>query len=260
MFYPSETYLDCEGNCLNDSDEDSVCDEIEVIGCTNPDACNYDENPTTDSDENLCTYPDETYLNCEGDCLNDSDGDGVCDEIEVIGCTNPDACNYDENPTTDSDENLCTYPDETYLNCEGDCLNDSDGDGVCDEIEVEGCTSPNACNYNEIATDDNDSCTYPDETYLDCNSECLNDSDNDGVCDEIEIGGCTDSLACNYDEIATDDNGSCTYPEQNYLDCNNECLNDSDGDGYCDEIEVVGCNDATACNFNWYFIEEYTGI
>ena len=43
------------------------------------DSCNYDENPTTDSDENLCTYPDETYLNCEGDCLNDSDGDGVCD-------------------------------------------------------------------------------------------------------------------------------------------------------------------------------------
>ena len=171
-----------------------MCDEIEVIGCTNPDACNYDENPTTDSDENLCTYPDETYLNCEGDCLNDSDGDSVCDEIEVIGCTNPDACNYDENPTTDSDENLCTYPDETYLNCEGDCLNDSDGDGVCDEIEVEGCTSPDACNYDEIATDDNDSCTYPDETYLDCNSECLNDSDNDGVCDEIEIGGCTSHL------------------------------------------------------------------
>ena len=255
--YPSEDFLNCEGDCNFDADNDGICDELEIGGCTDFQACNYSDLATDDNGS--CFYPSETYLDCEGNCLNDSDVDSVCDEIEVIGCTNPDACNYDENPTTDSDENLCTYPDETYLNCEGDCLNDSDGDGVCDEIEIEGCTSPDACNYNEIATEDKDSCTYPDETYLDCNSECLNDLDNDGVCDEIEIGGCTDSIACNFEEIATDDNGSCTYPEQNYLDCNNECLNDSDGDGYCDEIEVVGCNDATACNFNWYFIEEYTG-
>ena len=28
--------------------------------------------------------------------------------------------------------------------------------------------------------------------------ECLSDSDNDGVCNEFEVGGCTDFSACNY--------------------------------------------------------------
>ena len=40
-----------------------------------------------------------------------------------------------------------------------------------------------------MMTDDDDSCTYPAETYLDCDSECLNDSDGDGVCDELVIEG-----------------------------------------------------------------------
>ena len=31
----------------------------------------------------------------------------------------------------------------------------------------------------------------------------------DGVCDELEIAGCTDSTAFNYDSSATDDDGSC---------------------------------------------------
>ena len=46
-------------------------------------------------------------------------------------------------------------------------------------------------------------------TYYDCNSECVNDSDGDGVCDELEILGCTDNTAFNYSSIATDDDGSC---------------------------------------------------
>jgi len=66
---------------LNDSDQDSVCDEIEIYDCTEPSACNYNENPTTDTDNSLCNYPDEIYLDCNGSCINDSDGDGVCDEI-----------------------------------------------------------------------------------------------------------------------------------------------------------------------------------
>ena len=31
----------------------------------------------------------------------------------------------------------------------------------------------------------------------------------DGICDEFEIAGCTDIEAINYDETATDDDGSC---------------------------------------------------
>ena len=39
----------------------------------------------------------------------------------------------------------------------------------------------------------------------------MNDNDEDGVCDEFEILGCTDELACNYDANATDNDGSCDY-------------------------------------------------
>ena len=54
----------------------------------------------------------------------------------------------------------------------------------------------------------NNECTYIDNQYSDCNG-CINDSDEDGVCDEEEVLGCTDVDACNYDELATDDDGSC---------------------------------------------------
>ena len=39
---------------------------------------------------------------------------------------------------------------DLYYSCEGSCLNDSDSDGVCDEIEVGGCTDQSAFNYNGL--------------------------------------------------------------------------------------------------------------
>ena len=41
---------------------------------------------------------------------------------------------------------------ETGYDCDGSCLNDEDGDGVCDESEIAGCTDAAACNYNADAT------------------------------------------------------------------------------------------------------------
>ena len=41
----------------------------------------------------------------------------------------------------------------------------------------------------------------------------MNDTDLDGVCDELEIEGCTDLSACNYDPLATDE-GDCEYLEE----------------------------------------------
>ena len=48
---------------------------------------------------------------------------------------------------------------------------------------------------------------------------------------------------------ATDEDGSCTYAEDGY-DCDGVCLNDADGDGVCDEFEIAGCQDDSACNYN----------
>ena len=47
-----------------------------------------------------------------------------------------------------------------YYDCNGDCVNDIDGDGVCDELEVAGCTLEWADNYNPSATDIDDNSCY----------------------------------------------------------------------------------------------------
>ena len=211
-------------------------------GCTDAEACNYDADANTN--DNSCSYADAGY-DCDGVCLNDADGDGVCDEFEVAGCQDDTACNYDAD-ATDSDES-CTYADAGY-DCDGNCLNDEDADGVCDEFEVAGCQDEIACNYDADATDEDGSCTYADEGY-DCDGNCLADADGDGVCDPFEIAGCQDDTACNYDADATDEDGSCTYAETGY-DCDGVCLNDADGDGVCDEFEVAGCQDDIACNYD----------
>ena len=72
---------------------------------------------------------------------------------------------------------------------------------------------------------------------------------------EMPAMGCTDPAACNYDEAAEEDNGSCTYPEPEY-DCEGMCLEDDDLDGICNALEVSGCTDPLACNFNASATEE----
>ena len=57
---------------------------------------------------------------------------------------------------------------------------------------IAGCTDEMACNYDAAATDDDSMCEYADE-YYDCDGNCLNDADGDGVCDG-GIAGCTDEL------------------------------------------------------------------
>ena len=34
-----------------------------------------------------------------------------------------------------------------------------------------------------------------------------------------------------------------------YYDCDGNCLSDVDGDLVCDENEIAGCQDMSACNF-----------
>ncbi|MGB2014901.1 MAG: hypothetical protein ACPHSF_05505, partial [Flavobacteriales bacterium] len=166
-----------------------------ACGCTDPTADNYDE--TAEYDDGSCTY-------------------------SVPGCTDATACNYD--PAAGLDDGSCTYPDTGY-NCDGTCVNDTDGDEICDEFEVAGCADELACNYDPLATDDDGSCEY---------SSCA---------------GCTDDAACNFDGTATLDDGSCAYPEAGY-DCDGNCLTDTDGDGICDEFEIGGCTASNACNYD----------
>ena len=239
----AETGIDCDGGCLVDSDGDFVCDQNEITGCQDSSACNFDETAT---DAGYCDYA-ETNYDCAGNCLNDADGDGVCDEFEpevmVLGCTSAEACNYDATATDDNGS--CSFADTGY-DCTGECLADSDGDGVCDAFEVLGCTDCAACNFAASATDDDSSCIYASAGYG-CDGGCLVDSDQDGICDQDEVAGCPDAEACNYDPLATDD-GYCDYASENE-DCDGNCLNDVNANGICDELEdglTVGNNCAAA--------------
>ena len=75
--------------------------------------------------------------------------------------------------------------------------------------------------------------------YFDEISECIIGHDNCGECggDSTSCSGCTDDIACNYDQMAFIDSG-CEYPLENY-DCNSQCIeNDNDDDGICDQDDI----------------------
>ncbi len=201
-----------------------------IPGCTHSNACNYD--PEATAFDGSCEFPEEGY-DCNGDCLEDADGDGICDALEVLGCTDELACDYD---ATATDSGACEYAEEGR-DCAGNCLADADGDGVCDGDEVLGCTDSEACNFDALATEADDSCTYP-EPELDCAGNCLVDADLDGVCDAFEVEGCTNELANNYDATATDDDGSCSFDPSYYCgegtvwdEALQKCVGTGSGDG-----------------------------
>ena len=70
---------------------------------------------------------------CPDDPINDPDGDGVCDIDEIYGCTDLVACNY--NALATEEDFSCEYAIDLYqsglYDCDGDCINDIDGDGIC---------------------------------------------------------------------------------------------------------------------------------
>ena len=99
----------------------------------------------------------------------DSGGD---DAVEVEGCTNINATNFNTNATID--------------------------DGSC---TVHGCLDSQACNYDSTATIDNNSCDYTlnefgccNDLIKDCTGECGGTAEIDicGVCGiETEINNCS---------------------------------------------------------------------
>ncbi len=148
-------------------------------------------------------------------------------------------------------DGLCQFSNDPLLDCEGNCLNDANNNGVCDENEVPGCTDQAACNYDENANLDDDSCVYATD-FIDCDGNCLSDADGDGVCDENEIAGCTYQLAANFDPQATDDDGSCQLSESicgqgTYFDADagqclpeaNECPEDLNSDGLVNSSDLL---------------------
>lgn len=84
----------------------------------------------------------------------------------------------------------------------------------CVACNKEGCTDPDALNYDPKAETDDGSCEYA--TVLGCTDTAAINFDSsatedDGSCEYEPIAGCTDSTATNYNPLATVDDGSCEY-------------------------------------------------
>lgn len=233
--------------------EDAVCSISE--GCTDENACNYNSN--VGLEDGSCIYA-EMYYDCNDVCLNDMDEDGVCDELEILGCTDSTACNYSADAS--DNDGSCTYADSNE-DCEGNCVDgytqmylnyDSvdksifsisvypveeiysatiSGSGILDSCfptELE-----NECLAVEISGDISWSLSWIGtggnlNEYL--NSETVSDyatynSDNGYYFGELcgYFAGCTDELACNYNNSASFNDGSCIYPEENE-DCDGGCV------------------------------------
>ena len=180
----------------------------------------------------ICNGPGAIYdCGCsdipEGDC--DCDGtpgrhwrvvvtaptvDGICDdEDDCVG--ELDACGICNGPGFDYDCGCSDIPegdcdcDSNQLDalgvCGGDCAADADADGICDdeddcigELDACGiCNGPGAiydCGCSDIPEGDCDC----DGNQLDalgvCGGDCAADANGNGVCDDSEVGGCTDSF------------------------------------------------------------------
>jgi len=131
--------------------------------------------------------------------------------VGLYGCSDPTACNFNIEVT--EDDGSCWYA-EIYYDCDGVCINDADGDGVCDELEVSGCTDQEADNYNPEATENDDSCI---------------------------ILGCMDTEADNYNSAANQDDTSCLYD----IDYVNDATDEGFNDGFNDGVNSVICPNPT---------------
>ena len=181
--YPDQ-YYNCSDVCINDTDSDGICDELEILGCTSVAAINY--------------MPEAT------------DDDGSCVGI-TYGCTDPTAFNYDATANTDNGSCIPVIYgciDSTAFNYDPVANTDN---GTCIEF-VYGCTDTIALNYDPLANTLDNSCCYiggcMDATALNYDEDACFD---DGSCVVI-IEGCADPNAYNYDPLVNlPDNTTCLY-------------------------------------------------
>ena len=175
----------CLGNCNEydscgvcggsgtDADNDGICDDIDpCVGtvdacgvCSGPGAiydCGCADIPAGDCD---CNGNQLDALGvCGGGCSADLNGNGICDDAELLGCMDSTACNYDAAATED----------------DGTCAVD-DACGVCG--------GPGAiydCGCADIPVGDCDCVGNQNDVLGNCGGGCIADADDDGICDDID--------------------------------------------------------------------------
>ena len=233
--------------------DDGSCDFESCLGCIDATACNFTEGATIDDGSCLyddvcgvCGGPGDVYQCgcanipegdcdcngnqvdacgvCGGDCEEDLDQDGICDDVDP--CVEEPDSDGDGicDPWDNWDDGLfdpcgvwngygpiyecgCDNIPLGFCDCDG-LIPDVDGDGVCDP---------------------EDDCVGTYDALGICNGDCLEDCNNNGICDDLEIPGCTYSGANNYNELADTDDGSCQFG----------CMGDLDGNGIIQGADLL---------------------
>jgi hypothetical protein len=206
-----------------DSDGDGLSDGLEVLG---PDG-------VADSGDEVGTDPLDP--DSDGDGLDDGDEDANRNGVIDPGETDPTNPDSDDDGWTDGEETWCgTDPLDA-----ADVPADSDGDGVCDELQDD---------------DDGDGLSDFEERQLGTDP-AHPDTDRDGLTDGLEVLG-PDGVASSGDEVGTDPRNPDTDGD-GLLDGEEDANHngvidpgetdptdpDSDGDGWMDGEEVACGND-----------------
>jgi len=256
--------------------------ETTVAGCTDINACNYDANANCDNGScdvgnTACTDPCNPVSGCTDNTACNYDANACVDDgscLTAYGCTNPLACNYDNNATCDDGScNLgnttCSNPCNPISGCTDNtaCNYDANAcvdDGSCDAGNtacadpcnpISGCTDTDACNYDSNACVEDNACVYQTACDVDACTDggifAWDDTNCRCTLQTPTTNGCTDVTACNYDNNANCDDGSCDY---SCLGCTDPCSpnydsNASDDDGSC-LAQLLGCTNPTACNYD----------
>lgn len=230
---PSTTYLLMIDGWNSDAGTcnliSSVTDCATIEGCTDSLALNY--NPNAVIDDGSCEYPctgtEATLYVCTFDNGNEvgieviSEGGEIIysnfdfgnNEIMTYSLCLSDTICYTVNMY--NTENTGWYEGYYWINIGNDQIStdyleyyenfastDFSLYGPCGDV-VLGCTLPYACNYDSLATYNDESCTYP---------------------------GCTDSTAYNYNQNAGCDDNSCIYIDPIEND-------------FCSTATTINCNE-----------------
>ena len=169
----------CEGNQIGPC---GICGAatFDLIGCTDPAACNYDPNATRD--DGRANTLEEGY-NCEGQCLEALTSPGcfymtmiarvVTCWIATVVIWDTTACNYD--PLWNCLVQLCEYPEAGACDCDGnvldalgvcggDCPLDFNQSGICDTEELGG--GATECGWGTYWNEDSMACVLLVPPYL----------------------------------------------------------------------------------------------
>ena len=192
------------------------------MGCTDSTACNYDAS-ATDSDPAACMTED-ALGECGGSCTGDSDGDGICDDVD--DCDGVfDECGVCAGTGIPVGHCDCFGNTEDILGeCGGNCVTDADGDGICD-LDADG---------NVF-----DDCNGDYDVLGVCGGTCTSDTDGDGICDDVDdCDGVPDECGiCNGPGLP-DGKCDCDGNERDAIgECGGTCAEDVDGDGICDDVD-----------------------